>query len=217
MLSLFSTSARSLSFTRLYQLSTTRPYALLIRLIVSSFATLPSLLLPPSFTISQIDLMEAAEATAMESAILWRVQTILETLSPGELDAWLHGVGLAGGIGELKSRWRGWRRWLTVSRGGRSGTSRLPAPSLVSRSSCMTLTTSWMRSIIVGSSTRSKEVCIHPSLRFVFFLDCDNHNPHDMSFILSFSAMIAPAIDLDGMVGDGAEQVDASANTSGIH
>jgi len=47
--------------------------------------------------------MEAAEATAMESAILWRVQTILETLSPGELDAWLHGVGLAGGIGELKS------------------------------------------------------------------------------------------------------------------
>jgi len=38
-----------------------------------------------------------------------------------------------------------------------------------------------------------------------------------MFFILSFSAMIAPAIDLDGMVGDGAEQVDASANTSGIH
>ena len=80
----------------------------------------------------------------------------------------------------------------------------------------MTLTTSWMSSIIVGSSTRSKEVCIHPSLRFVFFLDCDNHNPHDMFFILSFSAMIAPAIDLDGMVGDGAEQVDASANTFGI-
>ena len=103
MLSLFSTSARSLSFTRLYQLSTTRPYALLIRLIVPSFATLPSLLLPPSFSISQIDLMEAAEATAMESAILWRVQTILETLAPGELDACLHGVGLAGGIGELKS------------------------------------------------------------------------------------------------------------------
>jgi len=49
-----------------------------------------------------------------------------------------------------------------------------------------------------------------------FFLDCDNHNPHDKSFILSFSAMIAPAIDLDSMVGDGAEQVDASANTFGI-
>ena len=51
----------------------------------------------------------------------------------------------------------------------------------------------------------------------MFFLDCDNHNPHDMSFILSFSAMIAPAIDLDGMVGGGAEQVDASVNTVGIH
>jgi len=50
----------------------------------------------------------------------------------------------------------------------------------------------------------------------VFFLDCDNHNPHDKSFILSFSAMIAPAIDLDGMVGGGAEQVDASANIFGI-
>jgi hypothetical protein len=29
--------------------------------------------------------------------------------------------------------------------------------------------------------------------------------------------MIAPAIELEGMVGDGAEQVDASANTVGIH
>jgi len=38
-----------------------------------------------------------------------------------------------------------------------------------------------------------------------------------MFFILSFSAMIAPAIDLDGMVGGGAEQVDASVNTVGIH
>jgi hypothetical protein len=52
---------------------------------------------------AQIDLMEEAEATAVESAILWRVQTILEALLPtGELNAWLHRVGLAGGIGELK-------------------------------------------------------------------------------------------------------------------
>ena len=40
----------------------------------------------------------------MEGAILWQAQTILDSLRPtGELDAWLHGVGLAGGIGELKS------------------------------------------------------------------------------------------------------------------
>jgi len=37
---------------------------------------------------AQIDLMEVAEATAVESAILWQVQTILEALLPtGELDA----------------------------------------------------------------------------------------------------------------------------------
>ncbi|WVZ99498.1 hypothetical protein U9M48_044781 [Paspalum notatum var. saurae] len=44
-----------------------------------------------------------AEATAMEAAIVWRAQTILETLRHDELDSWLHRVGLAGGIGELKS------------------------------------------------------------------------------------------------------------------
>jgi hypothetical protein len=47
--------------------------------------------------------MEAAEATAVEAAILWLAQTIIETLQPGKLDAWLHRVGLAGAIGELKS------------------------------------------------------------------------------------------------------------------
>ena len=72
----------------------------------SALATQPSVLLPPPFTITmaQIDLMEVAEATAVESAILWQVQTVLEALLPtGELDAWPHGVGLAGAIGELKS------------------------------------------------------------------------------------------------------------------
>ena len=49
------------------------------------------------------DLLEAGEANALVGAILWLAKTILETLAPGELDAWLHGVGLAGGIGELKS------------------------------------------------------------------------------------------------------------------
>jgi hypothetical protein len=29
--------------------------------------------------------------------------------------------------------------------------------------------------------------------------------------------MIAPAVELDGMVGDGAEQVEASGNTVGTH
>jgi hypothetical protein len=48
--------------------------------------------------------MEQAEATAVESAILWRVQSILESLLPSELDAWLHRVGLAGAIEELKSQ-----------------------------------------------------------------------------------------------------------------
>ena len=56
----------------------------------SALARQPSVLLPPPFTITmaQIDLMEVAEATAVESAILWQVQTILEALLPtGELDA----------------------------------------------------------------------------------------------------------------------------------
>ena len=40
----------------------------------------------------------------MVGAILWLAQTILETLQPAsELDAWLHRVGLAGAIDELKS------------------------------------------------------------------------------------------------------------------
>jgi hypothetical protein len=46
--------------------------------------------------------MEQAEATAVESAILWRVQSILESLLPGELGAWLQRAGLAGAIGQLK-------------------------------------------------------------------------------------------------------------------
>jgi hypothetical protein len=50
------------------------------------------------------DLLEAGEANAVVGAILWLAQTILETLQPAsELDAWLHRVGLAGAIGELKS------------------------------------------------------------------------------------------------------------------
>ena len=49
----------------------------------------------------------------------------------------------------------------------------------------------------------------------VFFpLNCDN--PHDKSFLLSLSDMIAPSVELEGMVGGGAEQVDASVNTVGI-
>jgi hypothetical protein len=49
-------------------------------------------------------MMQQAEATAVEGAILWLAQTILESLLPaGELDAWLSRVGLAGAIGELKS------------------------------------------------------------------------------------------------------------------
>jgi hypothetical protein len=52
----------------------------------------------------QPDLLEAGEATAVVGAILWLAQSILEALLPtGELDAWLHRVGLAGAIGELKS------------------------------------------------------------------------------------------------------------------
>jgi hypothetical protein len=49
------------------------------------------------------DLLEAGEAAAVVGAILWLAQTILETLQPGELDAWLHRVGLAGAVGKLKS------------------------------------------------------------------------------------------------------------------
>ena len=50
------------------------------------------------------DLLEAGEANAVVGAILWVAQTILETLQPAsELDAWLHRVGLAGAIDELKS------------------------------------------------------------------------------------------------------------------
>ena len=61
---------------------------------------------------------------------------------------------------------------------------------------------------------------MHPSLWFVTFftvffpLNCDN--PHDKSFLLSLSDMIAPSVELEGMVGGGAEQVDASANIFGI-
>jgi len=98
---------------------------------------------------AQIDLMEVAEATAVESAILWQVQTILEALLPtGELDAWLHGVGLAGAIGELKSEVERMETVINGVKGRAVGNKPLaqggPAPSLVSRSSCMTPTT-WTR------------------------------------------------------------------------
>jgi hypothetical protein len=63
-----------------------------------------------------------------------------------------------------------------------------------------------MSSTTAGSSSRSKEVRVHLVYSFLFE-SCDGN------FLLSLSA----AIDLDGMVGDGAEQVDASVNTVGIH
>ncbi|CAD6271334.1 unnamed protein product [Miscanthus lutarioriparius] len=133
---------------------------------------------------AQIDLMEVAEATAVESAILWQVQTILEALLPtGELDAWLHGVGLAGAIGELKSEVE---RMETVINGvkGRAVGNKPLARSLARVKELMydadDVDTWWMSSTLAGSSNRSKEVA---------------------------------AIEQEGMVGDGAEQVDASANT----
>jgi len=61
-----------------------------------------------------------------------------------------------------------------------------------------------MSSTIAGSSNRSKEVGVHLVYSFLFE-NCDGN------FLLSLSA----AIEQEGMVGDGAEQVDASANTVG--
>ena len=46
--------------------------------------------------------MEVAEATNLEAAILWLVQTILGALLPGKLADWLREAGLAGAIEELK-------------------------------------------------------------------------------------------------------------------
>ncbi|CAD6271330.1 unnamed protein product [Miscanthus lutarioriparius] len=116
----------------------------------------------------------------MESAILWRVQTILETLAPGELDAWLHGVGLAGGIGELKSEVE---RMETVVNGvnGRAVGNKPLARSLA----------------------RVKEL-MYEADDVVDELDYCR---------LQHKDMIAPSVELEGMVGGGAEQVDASVNT----
>ncbi|XP_066379476.1 uncharacterized protein [Miscanthus floridulus] len=113
---------------------------------------------------AQIDLMEVAEATAVESAILWQVQTILEALLPtGELDAWLHGVGLAGAIGELKSEVE---RMETVINGvkGRAVGNKPLARSLARVKELMydadDVDTWWMSSTIAGSSNRSKELLL---------------------------------------------------------
>ncbi|CAD6271329.1 unnamed protein product [Miscanthus lutarioriparius] len=133
---------------------------------------------------AQIDLMEVAEATAVESAILWQVQTILEALLPtGELDAWLHGVGLAGAIGELKSEVE---RMETVVNGvkGRAVGNKPLARSLA----------------------RVKEL-MYDADDVVDELDyCRLQHQVERD-------MIAPSVELEGMVGGGAEQVDASVNT----
>ncbi|XP_066361880.1 putative disease resistance protein RGA3 [Miscanthus floridulus] len=133
------------------------------------------------------DLLEAGEGNALVGAILWLAKTILETLLPtGELDAWLQRVGLAGDIGELKS---GVERMETVVNGvgGRAVGNKPLARSLA----------------------RVKEL-MYDADDVVDELDyCRLQHQVER-------AMIAPAIDLDGMVGDGAEQVDASANTFGM-
>ncbi|XP_066361498.1 uncharacterized protein, partial [Miscanthus floridulus] len=127
--------------------------------------------------------METAEATAMESAILWRVQTILETLAPGELDSWLHGVGLAGGIGELKSE---------VER---------------------------METVVNG--VKGRAVGNKPLARSLARVKALMYEADDVVDELDYCRlqhkveehMIAPSVELEGMVGGGAEQVDASVNT----
>ncbi|CAD6271325.1 unnamed protein product [Miscanthus lutarioriparius] len=162
---------------------------------------------------AQIDLMEAAEAAAVESAILWQVQTILEALLPtDELDAWLHGVGLAGAIGELKSEVE---RMETVINGvkGRAVGNKPLARSLARVKELMydadDVDTWWMSSTIAGSSNRSKEEGIVG----------DGAEQVDAS--ANTVVMLAPAIEPEGMVGDGdnrdgAEHVAASASTAGV-
>ena len=59
---------------------------------------------------------------------------------------------------------------------------------------------------------------MHPSLRFVFVSTVLSSGNCDNNFLLSLlSVMVAPATEPEGMVvGDGAEQADASTNTVGI-
>ncbi|CAD6271324.1 unnamed protein product [Miscanthus lutarioriparius] len=133
------------------------------------------------------DLLEAGEANALVGVILWLAKTILETRLPtGELDAWLQRVGLAGAIGALKYEVE---RMKTVVNGvgGRAVGNKPLARSLA----------------------RVKE----------FMYDADDVVDELDYYRLQHQverAMIAPAIDRDGMIGDRAEQVDASANTFGM-
>ncbi|CAD6271327.1 unnamed protein product [Miscanthus lutarioriparius] len=139
---------------------------------------------------AQIDLMEVAEATAVESAILWQVQTILEALLPiGELDAWLQRVGLAGAIGALKYEVERMETVINSVRGRAVGNKPL-----------------------ARSLARVKEL-MYDADDVVDELDyCRLQHQVER-------AMLAPATEPEGMVGDGdrnrAEQADPSANSTG--
>ncbi|WVZ99502.1 hypothetical protein U9M48_044785 [Paspalum notatum var. saurae] len=174
--------------------------------VLSAYLPLPycsSLLSPASFSVFHeiasssteirsviqflADLMELVEATAMEAAIVWRAQAILETLQHDRLDAWLHRVGLAGGIEELKSEIE---RMETVVNGvkGRAVGNKPLARSLAR-----------VKELMYGADDVVDELDYY-------------RIQHQVE-----GATFAPATVLEVMVGDvdlgGGEQIYASANT----
>ncbi|WVZ99488.1 hypothetical protein U9M48_044775 [Paspalum notatum var. saurae] len=132
-------------------------------------------------------LWELVEVTAMEAAIVWRAQAILETLQHDRLDAWLHRVGLAGDIEELKSEIE---RMETVVNGvkGRAVGNKPLARSLAR-----------VKELMYGADDVVDELDYY-------------RIQHQVE-----GATFAPATVLEVMVGDvdlgGGEQIDASANT----
>ncbi|KXG22480.1 hypothetical protein SORBI_3009G221000 [Sorghum bicolor] len=159
--------------------------------------------------------MEAAEATAVEGAILWQAQTILDSLRPtGELDAWLHGVGLAGGIGELKSEVE---RMETVVNGvkGRAVGNKPLARSLARVKELMYDADDVVDELDYCRLQQQVEgVMVAPSTEPEGMVVGDGAEQADAS--TNTVVMLAPAIEPEGMVGDGAEHADPSASTADI-
>ncbi|KAL6651402.1 hypothetical protein ACP70R_010327 [Stipagrostis hirtigluma subsp. patula] len=130
--------------------------------------------------------MEAIEGNHVEGAVLWLAQSIVASLLLGKLAAWLRQVGLADDAEKLRSEIERVEAVVGAAKGRAAGNRPL-----------------------ARSLGRLKEL-LYDADDLVDELDYCRLQ-HQVEGVT-----LAPAIELEGTDGDGAEQVDASRNNAGM-